>query len=329
MSFHSWLHNHRSALTPARVHRVPARRGARRVAPSRLSLEPLEDRRLLAFAAPIDYDTGAYNLTIVSADFNNDDYLDLATANYYDGTVSVLLGDSQGGFGPAKLFPVGFNPRSVAVGDFNEDGKIDIAYSSTNCVSVLHGHGDGTFSSPVHSPAGRYPAATAAGDFDDDGQLSWTITVAVQGDRLGESTETFAVNLSAPTNATIGDGQGLGTVVDNEPRISISDVTRKEGKNRKTTLFSFTITLSAAYDQPVKVSYGTVDGTATTGDSDYIAKTVTLTFAPGETAKTITIEVKGDRKREANETFYLDLFGNSSNSWFTRNRGIGTILNDD
>ena len=53
------------------------------------------------------------------------------------------------------------------------------------------------------------------------------------------------------------------------------------------------------------------------------------TFAPGETTKTITIVVKGDSKKEANETFYLDLFGNSSNSLFTKSRGIGTILNDD
>ena len=60
-----------------------------------------------------------------------------------------------------------------------------------------------------------------------------------------------------------------------------------------------------------------------------VAQTGTLTFAPGETTKTITIEVKGDSKKEANETFYLDLFGNSSNSLFTKNRGLGTILNDD
>lgn len=70
-------------------------------------------------------------------------------------------------------------------------------------------------------------------------------------------------------------------------------------------------------------------GTATTGDNDYIAKTGTLTLAPGKTAKTITIEVKGDSKKEPNEMFYLDLFGNSGKSLFTRNRGIGTILNDD
>ena len=45
--------------------------------------------------------------------------------------------------------------------------------------------------------------------------------------------------------------------------------------------------------------------------------------------KTITIEVKGDSKKEANETLYLDLFGNSSNALFTKNRGMGTIQNDD
>ena len=77
------------------------------------------------------------------------------------------------------------------------------------------------------------------------------------------------------------------------------------------------------------MSFRTVDGTAKTSDSDYIAKTGTLTFAPGETTKTITIVVNGDSKKEANETFYLDLFGNSINSLFTKNRGIGTILNDD
>jgi hypothetical protein len=56
---------------------------------------------------------------------------------------------------------------------------------------------------------------------------------------------------------------------------------------------------------------------------------VILTFAPGETTETLTVEVKGDSMKEADETFYLDLFGNSGNSLFTNTRGIGTILNDD
>jgi Calx-beta domain len=160
------------------------------------------------------------------------------------------------------------------------------------------------------------------------GHTSATFTVAVIGDRLPEPNETFVVNLSGPTNASIADGQGVGTIADDEPRISISDVTKREGR-KNTTSFVFTVTLSAAYDQPVTMSFQTANGTATTSDNDYVAKTGTLTFNPGETTKTITIEVKGDSNKEANETLYLDLFGLSSNALFTGNRGLGTILNDD
>ena len=137
------------------------------------------------------------------------------------------------------------------------------------------------------------------------------------------------VNLSGATNATILSSQAAGTILDDEPRISISDVTKSEGKKGQTTLFVFTVTLSAAYDQAVTLSFRTADGTARTSDKDYVARTGTITFNPGETTKTITIEVIGDSKTEANEVFYLDLFGNSSNSLFNKSRGIGTILNDD
>jgi hypothetical protein len=160
------------------------------------------------------------------------------------------------------------------------------------------------------------------------GQTSATIPVLVNGDRLAELNETFFVNLSAPASAVIADAQGVGTILDNEPRVSINDVSLQEGRNGRLS-FVFTVTLSAAYDQAVTMSYRTVDGTAKTSDGDYIANTGTLTFSPGETTKTITIKVVGDRRNEGNEVFYLDLFGNSSNSLFTKNRGIGTILNDD
>ena len=71
----------------------------------------------------------------------------------------------------------------------------------------------------------------------------------------------------------MADGQALGTIVDDEPRISISDGTRSEGTRGKTTLFTFTVTLSAAYDQPVTMSFRTVNGTATTNVSDYVVQT--------------------------------------------------------
>jgi hypothetical protein len=111
------------------------------------------------------------------------------------------------------------------------------------------------------------------------------------------------------------------------PHLSITDVSALEGNG--TTRFVFTVSLSAPLVAPVTVNLATADGTATAADGDYTPASGTLTFAPGETTKTITIEVKGDSKAEGNETFYLDLFGNIGNSWFTRSRGIGTILNDD
>ncbi len=64
---------------------------------------------------------------MVTADFNNDGHLDLATANAGDSTVSVLLGDGEGGFGAASHFAAGVGPRSLAVGDFNNDGNLDLA----------------------------------------------------------------------------------------------------------------------------------------------------------------------------------------------------------
>ena len=103
----------------------------------------------------------------------------------------------------------------------------------------------------------------------------------------------------------------------------------KEGKKKQTTLFTFTVMLSAAYGQFVTLSYSTVNATATTTGNDQLGQTGTLTFAPGQTTKTITIEVKGDSRKETDETFYLDLFGLSSNALFTKNRGLGTILTDD
>jgi chitinase len=151
--------------------------------------------------------------------------------------------------------------------------------------------------------------------------------VSVIGDRVGELNETFVVNLSqAVGGIIIGDGQGVGTIVDDEPRIGISDVSRLEG-NSGTTAFTFTVTLSVASGAPVTVNFATVNGSATSGQ-DYIAQSGTLTFAPGETSKTITIAVKGDRKKETNETFFIDLSGEvgalNLDGW-----AVGTILDDD
>jgi hypothetical protein len=119
------------------------------------------------------------------------------------------------------------------------------------------------------------------------------------------------------------------------PVLSVNSVSKAEG-NSGTTAFVFTVSLSAPSTTPVTFSFFTYDGTAVSSGTnpDYQAQSGTLTFAPGETSKTITILVYGDKLKEKNETFNLkiwDILGaiipNAGNG--TGSLAIGTILNDD
>jgi hypothetical protein len=161
------------------------------------------------------------------------------------------------------------------------------------------------------------------------GETSKTVTIKVNGDTLIENNEIFYVKLSNPVNLKIGDDTGKGTILnDDTPNISISinDVSKTEG-NSGIKNFSFTVTLNEASNQAITLDYSTADGTANANE-DYTSKTGSLTFAAGETSKTISIEVNGDTKVEADETFTVTL-SNPSNASITDAQGIGTILNDD
>jgi hypothetical protein len=161
----------------------------------------------------------------------------------------------------------------------------------------------------------------------DPGQTSRTVTVLVNGDRLGEANETFSVNLSSPSNAVILDGEGVGTIVDDEPRIiSFHDVSGPEGHSG-TTPWTFTVNLSAASDAPVTVDFATQDGTAIAGQ-DYLAASGTLTFAPGKTSKTITVQVIGNDVVEGDDTFFVNLSG-ATNALIADGQAVGTIEDDE
>lgn len=143
------------------------------------------------------------------------------------------------------------------------------------------------------------------------GQTAQTITVLANGDRTAapDWSKTFSVNLSTPdTHAAISYmGVGVGTIQDDEPRISVADA-----YNFGETTFTFTISLSAAYDQAVTVNFATADGTAVAG-VDYLAVSGTLTFAPGETTKTITVEAL-DPTMVPGKYFTVQLSGASTNA---------------
>jgi hypothetical protein len=263
---------------------------------------------------------GGWPNDIVVADLDGNGTHDIATASVGSNVISVLLnGDGP----PPELSIAAVTITEGNAGTRAANFAVTLSAASEHPVTVAYDTSDG------YATAGADYQAASGTLTIPAGQTTATITVLVYGDRLGEWDEGFDVVLSSLTNATFANRQAVGTIVDDEPRVGISDVTKTEGKKGQTTLFTFTVTLSAAYDQPVTMSFRTVNDTATTGNNDYIARSGTLIFAPGETTKTINITVTGDSKGEANERFFLDLSGLSSNAQFAKSLGIGLILNDD
>jgi uncharacterized protein YhjY with autotransporter beta-barrel domain len=173
-----------------------------------------------------------------------------------------------------------------------------------------------------------YVAQSLTGQTIPAGSSTYTFTVQVNGDLLNEPTETFFVNVTGVTNAVVVDGQGVGTISNDDPlpSLAIDDVTVTEG-NSGTTNAVFTVTLSAASGQTVAVNYATADGTAVQ-PADYTSTSGTLTFTPGQTTRTITVPVIGETVPEANETFFVNLSG-ATNATISDNQGVGTISNDD
>jgi probable HAF family extracellular repeat protein len=110
------------------------------------------------------------------------------------------------------------------------------------------------------------------------------------------------------------------------PTLGINDVAMNEGKTG-TTPFTFTVSLSQSLSQALSVNFTTLNGSALGGE-DYTARAGVLTFNPGETSKTISISVNGDRKRESDETFYVRLTA-PFNVIVQDAQAAGVIRNDD
>ena len=169
-------------------------------------------------------------------------------------------------------------------GTTNAVFTVSLSATSPQTITVNYATANGT------ATAGSDYAAQAGNLTFTAGQTSKTITVPVTGDTTVEANETFVVNLSAPSKATLADAQGQGTITNDDvaplPTLSINDVTVTEG-NAGTIAAQFTVTLSAASTSTVTVNYATANGTATAG-TDYVAQTGTLSFTAGQTSKTIS-----------------------------------------
>lgn len=162
----------------------------------------------------------------------------------------------------------------------------------------------------------------------EPGETAATVSVPVAGDRVDEPDERFLVTLYAPEGVWIGDGWGSGTIRDDDdgPLVSVADATTVEGDGGTAPL-DFTVTLDQPSAFDARVEYQTTDGTARSG-ADYAAAAGTVTFAPGETSRTVTVDVFGDEVLEDNETLALEL-SSPVNARIDRATGVGRIVDDD
>ena len=144
----------------------------------------------------------------ITADFNRDGKLDLALA---DSGVSVLLGNGDGSFGLSHEYQAGGFSTTVATGDVNRDGTLDLVTSNydENNVSILLGNGDGTFRTHVDYATGNNPVAVIVADFNGDGKLDLAVAIPAPGDQgpgavsilLGNGDGTFRPRVDYPTSA--------------------------------------------------------------------------------------------------------------------------------
>jgi hypothetical protein len=264
--------------------------------------------------------------TLVESDENIlFDVRNVVGATVVDGAAMAFITNDDTGFTP-----------SLSIGDVtitegnsgaqNATFTVTLSGAATTAVTYDIATADGS------ATAGSdYTAKSLTGQSIAAGATSRIFTVSIIGDRVVELGETFKVNISNVTNAHVGDGQAVGTIINDDvagtPTLSIADASVSEGNSGTKTL-TFTVSLSPAATSAVTYNIATSNGTATSG-SDYVASSLTgQSIAAGATSKTFAVTINGDTTTESNETFNVTLSG-VSGATLGDGSAVGTISNDD
>ncbi len=264
-------------------------------------------------------------------------------------TTIVATAGTNRAFRAIVMSPVSALPN-LTINDVsqNETNAGTTTFTFTVSLSAPAGAGGVTFNiatadgtaeddNPAATEDNDYVGQSLTGQTIPSGSSTYAFNVTVNGDAVFETNETFFVNVTSVTGANVTDGQGQGTIVNDDAcaSLSINDVTLNEG-NAGTTNFAFTVSLSQAGCGTVTFDIATADGTAqddnpaATEDNDYVGQSLTgqtVTF-PG--TYTFNVSVNGDVVPELDETFFVNVTNVSpANVQVLDSQGLGTIVNDD
>ena len=245
---------------------------------------------------------------MVGGDWNGDGRPDLAVANYWDSTVTILLGDGSGGFIQPAGSPIGglAGPNSVAVGDFDGDDKLDLAVATfdSHDVTILLGDGGGGFSQPTGSPIGGLdnpPVSIAGGDFNRDGKSDpavanqFAYVTILLGDGSGGFSQTAGSLVGAQgghASVAVGDFNRDGmpdlVVVDySSDNVTILLNTCTPDRPPVARCRNVTVPAGPNCEASASIDDGSFDPDA--GDSIQLSQTPPGPYPLGDTAVTLTV----------------------------------------
>jgi gliding motility-associated-like protein len=230
------------------------------------------------FATKVDLTTGTNTYSVAIGDIDGDGRLDIVAANYTSGTISVLLNTGSSGtisFAAKADFATGINPQNIAIGDFDGDGKPDVAVvnNGATTVSVLHNISSVStlgFDAKIDFTIGNGARSVAVGDFDGDGKLDLAVanytsnTISLLRN-ISSSSVNFAAKIdlataSQPTTVSIGDLDG-----DGKPDLAVSNNGASTVSVFRNTTSSSTLSFATKVDfatgsAPQSVAIGDIDG---------------------------------------------------------------------